>query len=479
MKDIESIYDHLKQKVSQCSAWSIRLVTSQSEYLSNRHGILKPPETNIDQGVMITVYKGGASSYAATSDLTSTGIDQAWNRACDWASEATKSSLMKYSEDHLIHQNGSYSSDVLKSWHDVSFSEKSEILGDAVKFLKSDPRIIDSSAGLWFNRVITDYMTDQGAQIKQDISWLNPTMRVIAHDKGVTERRTFGGHGVCRQGGLEILEHVAYLNSAQILAEEALELVYAPHCPNEICDVILDPDQMILQIHESIGHPLEIDRILGDERNYAGGSFVKKDMFGSYQYGSSLLNVCFDPTVPGELASYSFDDEGDRAQKTYLIKDGLLLAGLGGRLSQKRSNIPGVANSRAVGWNRPPIDRMANLNLEPGAESLDQMISSIDRGIYMKTNTSWSIDDHRNKFQFGCEWGRLIENGRLTSVVKKPNYRDISSRFWHKLAGVGNLATADILGTPFCGKGEPNQAIFVGHASPACLFRDIQVFGGE
>lgn len=138
-----------------------------------------------------------------------------------------------------------------------------------------------------------------------------------------------------------------------------------------------------------------------------------------------------------------------------------------------------MANSRACGWNRAPIDRMANLNIEPGDQSLDQLVKGIEHGILMRTNRSWSIDDARNKFQFGCEWGQLIENGELKDIVKNPNYRGISAQFWRNLAAVGDSSTFQVLGTPNCGKGEPNQVVRVGHASPACVFRQIDVFGGD
>ena len=202
--------------------------------------------------------------------------------------------------------------------------------------------------------------------------------------------------------------------------------------------VLLAPDQMILQIHESIGHPLELDRILGDERNYAGTSFVSPDMFGTYQYGSELLNITFDPSRTEEFGSYGFDDDGQPAQREYLIRDGILQRGLGGVTSQARTQLPGVANS----------------------------------------NTSWSIDDSRNKLQFGCEWGQLIENGKFTTVVKNPNYRGVSATFWRNLSMVGNPDIFEVLGTPYCGKGEPNQIIRVGHAAPPCVFSDVEVFGG-
>jgi predicted Zn-dependent protease len=235
----------------------------------------------------------------------------------------------------------------------------------------------------------------------------------------------------------------------------------------------------MLQIHESIGHPLELDRILGDERNYAGTSFVKPDMFGRYRYGSALLNVTHDPSIPEELASYGFDDDGTPAEKVWLIRRGILERPLGGHLSQLRAGLPGTANSRASGWNRPPIDRMANLNVEAGESPLAEMIGSIRRGVLMRTNVSWSIDDARNKFQFGCEWGELVEDGSVKGVVKNPNYRGVSATFWRSLRMVGGPETLEVHGTLYCGKGEPNQAIHVGHAAPACLFSNVEVFGGE
>jgi predicted Zn-dependent protease len=282
-----------------------------------------------------------------------------------------------------------------------------------------------------------------------------------------------------QHGGLEQVGRSGFVGCGRRLAEEALALLAAPNCPVGRMDLLLMPDQMMLQIHESIGHPLELDRMLGDERNYAGTSFVTLDMFGTYRYGSELLDVTFDPTIPEEIASYSFDDDGTEARKVWLIERGILRRPLGGRLSQLRADREGVANSRASGWNRAPIDRMANLNVEPGESTLSDMIASIERGVLMRTNTSWSIDDSRNKFQFGCEWGELIENGERRGVVKNPNYRGISAEFWRSLRMLGNRDTFEVHGTTYCGKGEPNQAIHVGHASPAGVFSNVEVFGGE
>jgi predicted Zn-dependent protease len=312
-----------------------------------------------------------------------------------------------------------------------------------------------------------------------------PGLTVVASAAGDTQSRSAAGqyNGFCQQGGLEVLERAGFAQDGPLVAREALELVHAPNCPTGEMDVLVMPDQMMLQIHESIGHPLELDRILGDERNFAGTSFVTLDMFGSYRYGSPLLNVSYAPDVPAQFASFAFDDEGTRAERQWIIEGGILKRPLGGSLSQARAaglraDIQGVATARACSWNRPPIDRMSNLNIEPGASTLSDMIASIDHGILLRTNASWSIDDSRNKFQFGCEYGRMIRNGALAEVVKRPNYRGISAQFWRALSMVGDASTFEVMGTPFCGKGEPNQLIRVGHASPACKFTGVSVFGG-
>ena len=343
-----------------------------------------------------------------------------------------------------------------------------------------DPRIVDWDATMTVLNATHRLVTSEGGDIVQHYRFLLPGMAVTAHANGDTQTRTLHGHrGICQQGGEEILARFAFDGAMRRIAEEALELLAAPNCPSGAMDVLLMPDQMILQIHESIGHPLELDRILGDERNFAGTSFVTTDMFGSYRYGSDMLNITFDPTRDEELASYGWDDEGAPAERVHLIRNGVLERPLGGATSQLRAGLPGTSNARADNWNRPPIDRMANLNLEPGDATMDDMIAGIDRGVLMETNCSWSIDDSRNKFQFGCERGRLIENGTLGAVVKNPNYRGVSESFWRSLTRVGNADTVQVLGSPHCGKGEPSQVIRVGHASPACVFTNVAVFGGE
>lgn len=476
---IERIEERFRQIAPQGDFCALRFVRERSEVLAVRQNIVQPVETSEDNGAMLTVYAGDGMGYAATSDLSLHGLRQAAQQAHAWAQQSAGRSVADFAKMRPAPPVGEYATHVLIPWRTTPLPEKIDLLRTECARLKTDDRIVDWEASLWYTETDTLYLTADGGRVYQHVVSLVPMLSATANAGSETQTRTFGGRGYCRQGGLEVLDAVGFHTAAPHLAEEALQLLTAPNCPSGVMDVLLAPDQMILQIHESIGHPLELDRILGDERNYAGTSFVTPDMFGTYRYGSDLLNITFDPTRPEQYVSYGFDDDGQPAQREYLIRNGLLVRALGGLTSQVRADIPGVANSRACSWNRPPIDRMANLNLEPGNASLEEMLAAVERGVYLQTNCSWSIDDSRNKFQFGCEWGQLIEHGKLTTVVKHPNYRGISATFWRNLKMVGNPDTFEVMGTPNCGKGEPNQVIRVGHASPACLFADVEVFGGD
>jgi len=464
---------------SDADFFSVRLVDERAACYAVRKDVPQPPSFLSDCGAMLTAYAGRGCGYAATSDLSRAGLQAALDRATAWARATAERSLVDFRAMPRAAPRGAYASPELDA-PARSQQEWYGLLGEESRAAGCDPRIVDWEATVETRQGEHRLLTSTGGDIAQRYRFVMPGISVTAHAAGDTQTRTLNGYrGLAQQGGEAMLERFAFVGSGRRVAEEALELLLAPNCPSGVTDVLLMPDQVILQIHESIGHPLELDRILGDERNFAGTSFVTTAMFGTYRYGSELLNVTFDPTIPEELASYAFDDDGTPAQKVYLIRNGILERPLGGALSQARAKLPGTANARADNWNRPPIDRMGNINLEPGDASLDDMIAGIERGVLMSTNSSWSIDDSRNKFQFGCEWGRLIENGRLGSVVKNPNYRGISANFWRSLRRVGDAGTVQVLGTPYCGKGEPSQVIRVGHAAPPCVFAGVDVFGGE
>ncbi|MDP6637369.1 MAG: TldD/PmbA family protein [Phycisphaerae bacterium] len=458
---------------------SIRYLAEREEAVAVRQDEPLPVSRSETTGVMITVVTGGALGYAATCDLSPTGLSQAADRAVWWAKQSAGRAVTDFSKiDWPAHQ-AELTGPNLRPWSEVSLEARYDLLKQQCARLKTDDRIVDWSVGIGSISSESLLLTSHGGRIAQTHYYTVPSMNVTANEGAETQTRSLGGHSFCQQGGMEVLDAFGFTTEAPRIASEAIELLSAENCPTGPTDLLLAPDQMILQIHESIGHPLELDRILGDERNYAGTSFVTIDMLGSYQYGSDKLNITYDPTRPEQLASYGYDDEGAEARKTWIIKDGILLRSLGATTSQARTGLPGVANSRACCWNRPPIDRMANLNLEPGDTPFEQMVASVERGVYMETNCSWSIDDSRNKFQFGCERGRLIENGKLTKVVKNCNYRGISATFWRSLKAIGPADETLVMGTPNCGKGEPNQVIRVAHASSPALFENVDVFGGE
>ncbi len=463
----------------QCSAdfWSLRHVRESRASYWVRRRVAQAPSFLDDGGAMLSVRIAGVEAYAATSDLSQAGLQAALERAEQIARALIGHNLLALAE---LPYPAEQADDVMPGYQQplASAAHWFELLMAESALIPQDARLVDSHVGLTFTEHEQIYLNSAGACLRRAQRYVFPQVGVTASDEHDSQSRSFGGTHLARQGGAEVLQQLGVIGSTARIADEVLQLLLAPNTPNGERDLLLLPDQMILQIHESIGHPLELDRILGDERNFAGTSFIRQDDFGHYQYGSPLLNVSFDPGVPGELASYRHDDDGTPAERQLLIERGILQRPLGGALSQWRSGLPGVANSRACSWNRPPIDRMANLNLEPGDKTLAELIGGIERGILMSNNRSWSIDDARNKFQFGCEWGQLIENGELKGVVKTPNYRGISSRFWRNLRAVGDASTFEVMGTPYCGKGEPNQVIRVGHASPACVFADIDVFGG-
>ncbi|MDP2312934.1 MAG: TldD/PmbA family protein [Pseudomonadota bacterium] len=466
--------------------WSVRWSRTRSRGWSVRRGVAEPPSAGSAEGALVTAVVNGAEGWAATADVSERGLAAALERAAEWARVVGDRALVRMLPADVSDARGTYIGPGVDG-AELSGAAIQGALRQLEARLRSgangpESAIVDTTAGLDVVDVDQAAWTSRGGATLQRLRHVSPNLAATAARGAISQGRSLGGGenaGLNRQGGFDLFD-VAWLErEAERIREEALVLLTAPNCPSGAMQLLLMPSQMMLQIHESIGHPLELDRILGDERNYAGTSFVTPEMFGTYRYGSELLNVTFDPTIPGELASYAFDDAGTPARREWLIRNGILERPLGSALSQRRAGLPGTANARSSAWDRPPIDRMANLNVEPGNTPLAELIARVERGVMMDNNISWSIDDSRNKFQFGCEWGRVIRDGQLAEVVKNPNYRGISATFWRSLSGVGDRGTVEVLGTPYCGKGEPNQMVRVGHASPACLFDQVDVFGGE
>jgi len=474
--DLLSVLNNLELK----GEWTgLRELRERTTMRSARDGQPELNESDITHGVMVEVLHKGQIGYAASNELNQKAIQTAADKAFEQAEMMSRWAVYKFSPEIRPKAVGTFSSPFLKNPEILSAGDINHLLVDVCHALKVDDRIINTSATARLVNSWTRSVSSSGSDVFQEFNIISTDYSATAKDGSEVQKRSDNGSFArSHQAGAEVLDRDSILLRARRVGEQAVELLSAENCPSGAMDLLLAPDQMLLQIHESIGHPLELDRILGDERNYAGSSFVKLSDFGKLQYGSPLLNITFDPRRKGQMADYLFDDAGLQAERQYIIRDGLLLRAEGSTESMARSGIDGVANFRASSWNRAPIDRMANLNLEPGSSSFEDMVSSVEQGIFMESNRSWSIDDYRRKFQFGCEYGKLIENGKFTRTVKNPNYKSVTTRFWNSLKAVGDESTFEMYGTPWCGKGEPNQIMRVGHASPAALFSDIDVFGG-
>ena len=477
--------DSLTQRVAPADArWTLRAVDESSETLTVRQDVAEAPQRGRETGVMVSVSRAGGLGHAATADLSEAGLADVFERAGRMARAVAGRMVFDPADLPAVTARGRYDGVVQRPLQAMGLGERLALLREVCAQAGGDSRIVDRVASLLTVQFEQLLLTSDGGRSEQRWSQTMPHVQATAHVGGVTQTRSSAGqyNGWCQQGGLEVLERARFATEGARVAAEAIELAMAPPCPGGTMDVLLMPDQMMLQIHESIGHPLELDRILGDERNFAGTSFVTLDMFGHYAYGSELLNVTYDPTRPEQIASFGFDDEGEPAQRRHLIENGILKRPLGGAVSLARAravrpDLEGVATARASSWNRAPIDRMSNLNIEPGTSTLAEMIASIELGVMLHTNVSWSIDDSRNKFQFGCEMGRMIRHGKLAELVRDPSYRGISATFWRSLAMVGDASTFEVMGTPYCGKGEPSQMVRVGHAAPACKFSRVAVVG--
>jgi TldD protein len=296
-------------------------------------------------------------------------------------------------------------------------------------------------------------------------------MDVTASDGTLTQQRSFPSAftGSSHQGGWEVVERLGLVDEAPRVAEQAAALLRAERCPAKRTTIVIDADQAVLQLHESVGHPTELDRVLGFEASYAGTSFLHPADLGSLRYGSELMNVTADPTTPGALGSFGWDDEGVAAGAQPVVRDGVLVGWLGSR------EVGHPGSMRADGWSRMPLVRMTNLHLEADEGSLEQLLDGVDEGIYLETNRSWSIDDKRLNFQFGTQCAWEIRDGRLGRLYRDPVYTGIAPTFWGSLDGVAGPEEWRLYGLTNCGKGQPGQTAVVGHGAAPCRFRNVEV----
>jgi TldD protein len=467
---LKNIIDTLKLK--KVTYGDVRLVQEESESIMIKNGIIEAVSHSFDMGFGVRVLKDDAWGFASSNLLNEKEADKVTKQALMIAEASAKVKDHPIILSPLEPQRGTYKSDVKIDPFKIPLDDKIGLLMECDKNLSGDQRIKTRISFMSFRRVKVIFYSTEGSRITQEFTYSGGGVKAYAMDKEDLQIRSYDDYG---QAGYEFIKGLKLTENALRVKDEALTLIMAKPCPSMKTTIILDSNQMVLQVHESCGHPTELDRVLGTEASYAGTSFMTLDKLNNLRYGSEIVNIVADATVPGGLGTFGWDDEGVPAQKVYLIKNGIFVGYQSSRETAPVIHTTSSGNMRADGWNRIPLIRMTNINLLPGEWKLEDMIADTKEGIFMTTNKSWSIDDKRLNFQFGCELARRIENGKLTEVYKNPTYADITPQFWNKCDAIANKDYWHLYGVPNCGKGEPGQTMYVGHGTAPARFRDVQV----
>jgi TldD protein len=460
----------------------VRVIAQRSRALSTKNGKVGSASDAESVGMNVRVIADGAWGFAASAELGRSAVEAT---AAEAVAIARASARVKRENVRLAGENP-----VVAEWStpykidpfSVSVEQNIDLLLKIDAELRAVTGITLAEANLNFNREEQWFVSSEGADIHQMKLSTGAGYAAYAFAENEIQKRSYPNSfgGQWQNKGYELIEELDLLDNAHRIAEEAVALHKADQCPEGKFDLILDSSQLGLQIHESVGHPIELDRVLGMEANFAGTSFLTLDKLRTLRYGSSLVNVVADARQehgPG-LGTFGFDDEGVEAQCTPIITNGLFTGYLS---SRETAHTIGADRSggtvRAEGWNRLPMIRMTNISLLPGEKplSLEQLVASTDHGILMQTNRSWSIDDKRYNFQFGCEIGWEIKNGKRVRMLKNPSYSGITTEFWNSLDQICSREEWTLWGTPNCGKGQPQQVMGTGHGAAPSRFRGINI----
>jgi TldD protein len=475
---LDALVDLMDSAGGRCAYADARWVERSRESVAVVDGAIEAVEIVDDEGVGVRVRVDGAWGFAATQTLTPAGLEEALRRGLALA-EAEPRRPPSAPLAPAAPARGSWRGPCAIDPFAVSLEEKLSLLLAADEAMAGDPRLVRRRASCLSERTLKAFASTEGAACEQVVVECGGGVVAVAVAGGELQVRSYpSGHaGDIAQAGWE---HVVALdlpgNGARV-ADEAVALLSAPPCPDGPTTVVIDSEQMALQLHESIGHALELDRMLGYEAAYAGTSWVRPQDLGALRYGADALNVTADATLPGALGSYGWDDEGVSARRTSLVREGRLVGALS---SRETAGALGLAASsgtmRADGFARQPLVRMPNVSLEPGAGgTLADLVSGVEDGVYLETNRSWSIDDRRLQFQFTTELAREIRGGELRGLRRNPVYAGLTPRFWGSLDAVGSESEWRVHGLTNCGKGEPGQFAHVAHGAVPARFLEVDV----
>ncbi len=454
-----------------------RVVHEDSESITVRNQEMEGIDRSTSEGIGIRVLVNGYWGFAATARMDEAEISRTADVAVHVARAAARLPMEPVRLSPVEPVTGTWHSPMQQDPFEVPLQEKVALLVEATRRMQTVKGLAFAEGGIDLYRRRTFLATSEGTGVEQTIVHSGAGIEASALGEGELQRRSFPNsfRGHIAAAGWEHIAKIALVEEAESTATEAVELLSAKECPSEVTTLVLDSGQVELQVHESIGHPLELDRVLGMEEAYAGSSFVRPEDRGTLRYGSPLISITADATTSGGLGSFGWDDEGVPAQRVPLIVDGVFQEFISSRETASVIGETSSGSMRADGWQHLPLIRMTNINLEPREGTLAEIIGDTKDGIYMATNTSWSIDDKRVNFQFGCEIAWRIKDGKLTEMYRNPNYTGITPEFWGSCDAVGGREDWTLWGTPNCGKGQPGQIARVGHGTAPARFRDVRV----
>jgi TldD protein len=461
----------------------VRVIESRERELSTKNGRPGQVASGESLGLGIRVLAAGCWGFAATDDLTKEGIESAAKLAAD----ISRSSALAKQRDVALAPEDKYETVWVSPCRidpfSVSVEEQLTLLTELDAELRRNTGVTLAQTSMVFHRTRQIFVSSLGSVIDQTRTSSGAGYEAYSFQNDDIQKRSypnsFGGQHQLK--GYELIDELKLLEHAPRVAEEAVALHSADQCPEGRFDLILDSSQIGLQVHESIGHPIELDRVLGSEANYAGMSFLTLDKLNNLRYGSDIVNAVCDARIehgPG-LGTFAFDDEGVPAQSADIIRAGQFVGYMTSRetaaaAGQPRSN----GTMRATGWSRIPLIRMTNVSLQPGQQTLEEVLGGASNAIYMETNRCWSIAEKRFTFQFGCEVAWELRDGKRMRMLKNPTYSGITTEFWNSCAAISGREHWTLWGVPNCGKGQPEQVIGTGHGASPSRFRSVKIGAG-
>src|SRR3954447_1834435 len=471
---LEDLMDSAAGRANYAEA---RFVRSRAELISTRNGAVDELLSHDVEGVGVRVRVGGAWGFAATRDLRRSALEHALDQALEVAAAQPRCPARPLAAEPAA--RGRWESPFEIDPFTVPREDKLELLTAADEAMRGDARIKLTTAHFAAFSDERVFVSTEGAMCEQRSVECGGGISATAVGDDETQVRSFPAsfRGDVAQAGYEYFRSLGLAEAAPRVREEACELLTAPTCPSGRTTLVLDGQQLALQLHESVGHAVELDRVLGTEASYAGTSFVRVADVGSLRYGSEHMHVTADPPTPGGLGTFGWDDEGVEARSEPIVRHGVLYGFLSSRESAAEVGLDRSGGCmRAEGFDRQPIVRMTNVNLEPGdAGTLADLIGSTDRGLYLETNRSWSIDNRRLQFQFATEAAWEIKGGERGRLLRNPTYAGVTPEFWRSLDAVCSASEWRLWGLLNCGKGEPGQTMRVSHGTAPARFRGVEV----